>query len=161
MKNHALYDTPYGTMAVIYEDNVIRALLMPLADTLDYKVGRLPGANKVTELTEQVNREIQEYFRGERKEFTFPIEAEGTEFQRKVWKALRDIPYGETRSYKDIAVAIDNPKACRAVGMANNKNPHIIVVPCHRVIGANGTLVGYANGLEMKEKLLEMEKNNK
>ena len=82
---------------------------------------------------------------------------EGTPFQKKVWNALQNIPYGETRTYKQIAEEIGNPKACRAVGMANNKNPMIIVVPCHRVIGANGKLVGYGGGLEMKRALLDLE----
>ena len=83
----------------------------------------------------------------------------GTVFQQQVWKALCDIPYGETRSYKQIAEAIGNPKAVRAVGMANNRNPLIIVVPCHRVVGANGKLVGYAAGIEKKEFLLKLEKS--
>ena len=98
-----------------------------------------------------------EYLEGKRKVFDFPYEFHGTEFQKKVWKKLCDIPYGETRTYKDIAIAIGNPKACRAVGMSNNKNPITIAVPCHRVIGANGKLVGYAGGIEMKKKLLEIE----
>ena len=84
----------------------------------------------------------------------------GTEFQKRVWKALCDIPYGETRSYKQIAQAIGNPKAVRAVGMANNKNPLLVIVPCHRVIGANGQLVGYASGLEKKRFLLQLENPN-
>ena len=84
----------------------------------------------------------------------------GTEFQQKVWKALQEIPYGETRTYGEIAAAIGNPKAARAVGMANNKNPIGIIIPCHRVVGANGKLVGYAGGMEKKEFLLELERNN-
>ena len=105
--------------------------------------------------------ELDEYFKGKRKNFSFPMLPEGTEFQNKVWKALIEIPYGEKRTYKDIAITIGNPKACRAVGLANNKNPLPIVVPCHRVIGSNGKLVGYAGGLDIKEKLLEIEKENK
>lgn len=88
-------------------------------------------------------------------------ELKGTEFQKKVWKQLTYIPYGETRTYKEIAVAIGNPKASRAVGMANNKNPITIVVPCHRVVGSNGKMVGYAGGLDMKKKLLDLEKRNR
>lgn len=84
----------------------------------------------------------------------------GTEFQKKVWKELLNIPYGETRSYKDIAIAIGNGKACRAVGNANNKNPIAIIVPCHRVVGSNGSMTGYAGGLDIKEKLLKIEKYN-
>ena len=86
-----------------------------------------------------------------------PLHPNGTEFQIKVWKALTEIPYGETRSYKDIAISIGNEKACRAVGMANNKNPIPIIIPCHRVIGANKKLVGYAGGLDLKERLLDLE----
>lgn len=102
--------------------------------------------------------QLTEYFEGKRKEFTLPLAPEGTEFRKKVWKALCDIPYGETRSYGDIAKAVGNPKASRAVGGANNKNPIIIVIPCHRVIGADGSLTGYACGIEIKKRLLELEK---
>lgn len=113
---------------------------------------------KETPLIEECFKQLNEYFKGERKEFNVPIEVEGSEFQKKVWNALLDIPYGETRSYKDIAIAIGNEKACRAVGMANNRNPISIIIPCHRVIGANGKLVGYGGGLNIKEKLLNIEK---
>ena len=104
-----------------------------------------------------VFNQISEYLGGNRRKFTFPFKLSGTEFQKKVWMELCNIPYGQTRSYKDIAKAIGNPKACRAVGNANNKNPLIIVVPCHRVIGTNGKLTGYGAGLEMKEALLQLE----
>lgn len=102
--------------------------------------------------------QLEEYLKGNRKIFDFPIEVQGTPFQLKVWDALRNIPYGETRSYKQIAEAIEKPKAVRAVGMANNRNPLLIVNPCHRVIGSNGKLVGYASGLPLKEFLLKLEK---
>ncbi len=102
-----------------------------------------------------------EYFAGSRKEFDIPLKLYGTEFQIKVWKALEVIPYGETKSYKDIAICIDNPKGCRAVGLANNRNPIPIIIPCHRVIGANGKLVGYGGGIDKKIFLLELEKNKK
>ena len=95
-----------------------------------------------------------------RKNFDIEIEMIGTEFQKKVWKELLNIPYGETRSYKDIAIAIGNGKACRAVGNANNKNPIAIIVLCHRVVGSNGSMTGYAGGLDIKEKLLKIEKYN-
>ena len=108
-------------------------------------------------MTDTVYSQINEYLDGSRKTFNFPYELRGTEFQKKVWTELCKIPYGETRTYKDIAVAIGNPKASRAVGMANNKNPIIIAVPCHRVIGANGSLTGYAGGLGMKAALLSLE----
>lgn len=114
--------------------------------------------NNKTELTDKVYEQITEYLVGKRKEFDFPFTLNGTEFQKKVWSQLQKIPYGETRSYKDIAVAIGNPKSCRAVGMANNKNPIMIVVPCHRVVGSNGKLMGYAGGTDMKETLLKIEK---
>lgn len=113
---------------------------------------------KETPLIKECFKQLNEYFKGERKEFNVPIEVEGSEFQKKVWNALLDIPYGETRSYKDIAIAIGNEKACRAVGMANNRNPISVIIPCHRVIGANGKLVGYGGGLNIKEKLLNIEK---
>jgi O-6-methylguanine DNA methyltransferase len=102
---------------------------------------------------------LSEYLIGERKSFDLPLNPRGTVFQQQVWKALCDIPYGETRSYKQIAEAIGNPKAVRAVGMANNRNPLLIVIPCHRVIGANGKLVGYGAGIEKKEFLLKLEKS--
>lgn len=103
--------------------------------------------------------ELTAYFNGEKKEFTFNYETWGTAFQKQVWQALiHDIPFGETKSYKDIAEIIDNPKAVRAVGGAVNKNPISIVVPCHRVIGANGKLVGYGGGIDKKEFLLGIEK---
>ena len=102
---------------------------------------------------------MSEYLIGKRKSFDLPLNPRGTVFQQQVWKALCDIPYGETRSYKQIAEAIGNPKAVRAVGMANNRNPVLIVVPCHRVIGANGKLVGYGAGIEKKEFLLKLEKS--
>lgn len=103
-------------------------------------------------------KELKEYFEGKRREFTFNLSIKGTEFQKKVWKELIKIPYGETRSYKEIAKAIGNENASRAVGNANNKNNLPIVIPCHRVIGKNGSLVGYELGLKMKEFLLRLEK---
>ena len=102
--------------------------------------------------------QLDEYFKGIRTVFNIPIMPQGTEFQRRVWNALTEIDYGKTRTYGEIAAAIGNPKAARAVGLANNKNPISIIVPCHRVVGANGRLVGYAGGLETKSFLLELEK---
>ncbi|HBC97419.1 MAG TPA: methylated-DNA--[protein]-cysteine methyltransferase [Clostridium sp.] len=113
-----------------------------------------------TPLLKKANLELEEYFNGSRKLFDLPLAPEGTEFQKKVWSALGKIPYGETRSYKEIAMAVGNPKAFRAVGMANNRNPIPIFIPCHRVIGSNGDLVGYGGGLNLKEKLLKIEKTN-
>jgi O-6-methylguanine DNA methyltransferase len=101
--------------------------------------------------------ELEEYFAGKRREFTFPIDLRGTDFQLACWRALLAIPYGETRTYADIARAVGKPNAFRAVGMANNRNPIAIVVPCHRVIASDGSLCGYGGGLDVKRKLLELE----
>jgi O-6-methylguanine DNA methyltransferase len=101
--------------------------------------------------------ELEEYFAGQRREFSFALDLRGTDFQLACWRALLKIPYGETRSYADIARAVDRPTGFRAVGMANNRNPIAIVVPCHRVIASDGTLCGYGGGLDIKRKLLELE----
>ena len=101
--------------------------------------------------------QLNEYFAGQRREFSIPLDLRGTDFQLKCWRALLDIPYGETRSYRDLAKAIGHPKAFRAVGMSNNRNPIAIVVPCHRVIAADGSLCGYGGGLDIKRQLLELE----
>jgi len=101
--------------------------------------------------------ELEEYFAGQRREFTFPLDLRGTDFQLACWRALLAIPYGETRTYADIARAVGRPTAFRAAGMANNRNPIAIVVPCHRVIASDGTLCGYGGGLDVKRKLLELE----
>jgi O-6-methylguanine DNA methyltransferase len=101
--------------------------------------------------------ELEQYFSGSRREFSFPLDLRGTDFQLACWRALLAIPYGETRTYADIACAVSKPNAFRAVGMANNRNPIAIVVPCHRVIASDGTLCGYGGGLGVKRKLLELE----
>ncbi len=111
-----------------------------------------------TPVLAEAGKQLKEYFAGMRRDFDLPLAPAGTAFMQKVWKALQDIPYGETRSYKEIAAAAGNVKACRAVGMANNRNPISIFIPCHRVIGANGELVGYGGGLDKKVFLLELEK---
>ena len=102
-------------------------------------------------------RELEEYFAGQRREFSFALDLRGTDFQLACWRALLAIPYGETRTYADIARAVGRPQGFRAVGMANNRNPVAIVVPCHRVIASDGTLCGYGGGLEIKRKLLALE----
>lgn len=107
----------------------------------------------------EISRQLEAYFSGELKSFSIKLAPEGTEFQKSVWNALCEVPYGETRSYKDIAISIGNPRAYRAVGLANNRNPIAIIVPCHRIIGANGKLIGYASGLDVKEFLLRLEEN--
>lgn len=110
-----------------------------------------------TNLTDAASEQLSAYFSGELQGFDLPLDAAGTPFQRSVWQALRAIPFGETRSYRELAEAIGNPRAVRAVARANGANPLSIVVPCHRVIGADGTLTGYAGGLEMKARLLALE----
>lgn len=128
---------------------------------LDFKPIKATNVlEKETELIKTTYQELLEYFSGLRKTFDVPIKLNGTDFQVKVWRALCQIPYGKTITYKDIATIIGQEKACRAVGMANNKNPICIIVPCHRVIGKNGSLTGYAGGLSIKEKLLNLEANN-
>jgi O-6-methylguanine DNA methyltransferase len=102
-------------------------------------------------------KQVEEYLSGERRKFSIPLDLQGTEFQKRVWQELLRIPYGKTRSYKEIAELIQNEKALRAVGTANGRNPISLIVPCHRVIGSNGTLTGYAGGLNIKEKLLKLE----
>ncbi len=111
-------------------------------------------------VVEKLKSQLDEYFAGLRTVFDIPLAPQGTEFQKLVWNALLQIPYGVIASYKDIAAIIKKPKACRAVGMANNKNPIAILIPCHRVIGANGKLRGYNGGVEVMQKLLALESKN-
>lgn len=153
MKNedYAVYDSPCGRLKIGYTDTAIRYVLFT-----DEK-----GIGKPSELSERAATQLTEYFSSKRKDFDLPLEPQGTEFRKKVWSALMEIPYGETRSYKDIAERIGNPKACRAVGGANNKNPISIIIPCHRVVGADGSLVGYGGGLDKKTMLLDLESKNR
>lgn len=111
-----------------------------------------------TPLHREVKRQLAEYFSGARKVFDLPLAMAGTDFQKRCWAALREIPYGETRSYGDMARAVGSPKAFRAVGMANHRNPIAIIVPCHRVVGSNGSLTGFGGGLDVKAFLLSLEK---
>ncbi len=113
-----------------------------------------------TDLLEEAQAELEEYFFGKRRKFDLPLSIFGTEFQKRVWDTLLQIPYGATLAYGEVARIIGSPKACRAVGMANNQNPLMILVPCHRVIGADGSLVGYGGGLNIKKKLLQLEKEH-
>jgi len=146
------YETPYGIISIKSDGSAITSIkIAGEAEPVD--------RNIADKLTDKAAKQLNEYFASKRKQFDLPLKPHGTNFQLAVWKALVEIPYGETRSYKDIAVAINNPKACRAVGLANNKNPVWIVIPCHRVIGSNGTLTGYGGGLKMKQRLLDLEKN--
>ena len=144
------YETKLGSVTIVEEDGA----LLAITTHRTYE-----GIKQETPLINEAYRQLSEYLLGERKRFDLPLNPQGTVFQQQVWKALCDIPYGETRSYKQIAEAIGNPKAVRAVGMANNRNPLLIVVPCHRVIGANGQLVGYGAGIDKKEFLLKLEKS--
>lgn len=116
--------------------------------------------NRSNPLLDQTEKELSEYFIWKRENFSIPISPTGTVFQQKAWEALTQIPYGETRSYKEEAILAWNPKAVRAIGGANNKNPIVIIIPCHRVIGADGNLVGYGGGIERKIWLLEHEKKS-
>lgn len=115
---------------------------------------------QTTELLSMATIQLDEYFQGKRTTFSLPFKLTGTPFQLTVWKELQNIPYGKTTSYKEIAQKMNKPKAYRAVGMANNKNPLPIIIPCHRVIGSNGKLIGYAGGLKLKNYLLELEKSH-
>lgn len=155
MKNTFYYNTKIGEIAIEENGLAITRLYFVNKD-LEKEV----EIKEETWLMRKAIKEIKEYLEGKRNSFDLPLEPEGTEFQKKVWNVLKEIPYGETRSYGEIAKLIGNEKASRAVGMANNKNPIMIIIPCHRVIGVNGKLVGYAGGLDVKEKLLNMEKNH-
>lgn len=152
MKFKHTYNTRIGLVEICADE---KSLL-----EISFGSGGGPGIPEVeTPLIRKAREQLDEYFEGNRQTFDLPISLEGTVFQQQVWNALMEIPYGETRSYKDIAVAIGNPKAVRAVGMANNKNKIPVIIPCHRVIGSNGSLVGYAGGLDVKAQLLALEKN--
>lgn len=121
----------------------------------------LEANEKEIRILSKAIHQLEEYLDGKRQNFNLPLDVSGTDFQKSVWNELRKIPYGETRSYKDIAHLLKNEKAVRAVGTANGRNPISIIVPCHRVIGTNGTLTGYAGGLAIKAKLLDLEKQGK
>ncbi|MCL2662279.1 MAG: methylated-DNA--[protein]-cysteine S-methyltransferase [Oscillospiraceae bacterium] len=144
------YDSPFGKITIESDGNAVTSV-----KTQSHTDPT--GEKKASTLTDIAAMQLDEYFAGKRKKFDIPINPHGTAFQLSVWKALQAIPYGKTRSYKQIAQAIGNPKACRAVGLANNKNPIWIIIPCHRVIGADGSLTGYGGGINMKKKLLEIE----
>jgi O-6-methylguanine DNA methyltransferase len=148
------YKFKKGYLIISYTDSSITGLLR--AKDLSHII----SDNYSNDLLNRTIKQLDEYFEGIRFEFDLPLSFKGTDFQMKVWRELLNIPYGETRSYKDIATAIGKPKACRAVGGANNKNPIILICPCHRVIGASGKLVGYGGGLDMKEYLLSLESSN-
>ena len=154
IKEHFLMESPLGTLTLVNTDGVLSGIYMP-----EHKRGPKPEAlgTRAHSGFEQTVSELQEYFGKSRTEFTLPLAPQGTDFQRRVWQALRNIPYGETRTYAQLADAIGNRAAIRAVGLANGRNPISIVVPCHRVIGSDGSLTGYAGGLDRKKLLLELE----
>lgn len=144
-------DYPIGTLGLMDDgQGLSRVFLRREGVQADAPEGETP-------LTLQAAAELDEYFANRRKSFTVPLSPHGTAFQLAVWQALRDIPYGETRSYGQIAAAVGRPNAARAVGMANHDNPLLIITPCHRVVGKGGALTGFACGLEVKRGLLELE----
>jgi len=148
--------SPVGKLILVASDSGLAAILWENDDPDRVRLGSImedPGHPVLI----SAERQLAEYFAGERKRFDLPLDFNGTEFQKQVWSALLTIPFGETRSYAEIARMIGRPAACRAVGAANGKNPISIVAPCHRVIGANGTLTGFAGGLKAKEYLLQLE----
>lgn len=155
MKHVYYYDFPIGKLAIADNSEAITHITThDVYDREEYEI-------KETDLIKKAHLQLSEYFEGKRKTFDLPLAPHGTDFQKRCWQALQTIPYGETWSYKQLAIAIGNAKACRAVGGANNKNPIIIVIPCHRVIGANGQLVGYGGGLPIKEALLALENKHR
>jgi len=148
-------DSPIGELLLLGDERALHGLYMqegrrPVRIAPQWRRSEAPFAG--------VRAELREYFAGERFAFETPLAMAGSPFERRVWRALRDIPYGETVSYGEIARRIDQPTAARAVGLANGRNPIAVIVPCHRVIGANGTLTGYGGGLERKQLLLELER---
>ncbi len=148
------YDTIIGKIGITEKNNAISSIIFTNEEISDL-------IKKETILIKTTFKEIEDYFNGKLKKFSVPIAPEGTEFMNQVWNELMKIPYGETCSYQSIAIKINNEKASRAIGLANNKNPIPIIIPCHRVIGKNKKLVGYAGGLHIKAKLLEIEQKYK
>ena len=148
--------SPVGRLTLVANDKSLVALLWENEKPNRVKLPEMEKSSKNPVILE-TSKQLKEYFAGERKSFDLPLDPMGTEFQQKVWKALRKIPFGKTKSYKELAIAVGNPNASRAVGAANGKNPISIIVPCHRVIGANGKLTGFAGGLENKDILLKTE----
>lgn len=150
-------DTPVGRLLLAGDEDKLRYLVFDQEKSRERH--RLPGEDweeSARPFREPI-RQLKAYFRGKLTEFDVPLGGEGTDFQKKVWQALRDVPYGQTTSYGQIAKTIGRPKACRAVGLANGRNPISIIVPCHRIIGSNGKLVGYGGGLDRKTRLLQLE----
>jgi methylated-DNA-[protein]-cysteine S-methyltransferase len=154
MNVYTYIDSPLGKITLQANESGMSGVWFETHTTQPDALGKYSPDNS---LLQQCEGQLTEYFSGKRSSFEIPISAQGTAFQKKVWHALTTIPYGETWSYQELANAIDNPKAVRAVGLANGKNPISIIVPCHRVIGKNGKLTGYAGSLERKAWLLDFE----
>ena len=149
------YQSPIGVLKIKEENNCIVGVHLL---TESEEISKTEVESKCSPLLIKACTQLTEYFAGERTSFSLPIKfTTGTPFQHSVWNALRNIPYGETRSYEDIAVAVGNPKAVRAIGQANHNNPVLLLVPCHRVINKNGSLGGFGCGVEIKKQLLQLE----
>ncbi|MCC6215076.1 MAG: methylated-DNA--[protein]-cysteine S-methyltransferase [Polyangiaceae bacterium] len=148
------YDSPLGPLGLLADAEALVALELPRTFPAAHRSSTPPRAPSVLR---RAARQLDEYFAGRRRDFDLPLRADGTEFQRRVWGALSRIPWGETRSYADVARAIGQPTATRAVGLANGRNPLAILVPCHRVIGSDGSLTGFGGGLALKRWLLAHE----
>lgn len=149
------YTLSLGSFGIAEETDEITNLFFP-NDTLPQNV-----ENFESPILKEAALQLKSYFNGKLKEFSLPLAPAGTEFMKKIWHCISEVPYGETASYKEIAISSGNPRAVRAVGMANNRNPIPIFIPCHRIIGNNGKLIGYRGGLEIKAKLLELEMLNR
>jgi methylated-DNA-[protein]-cysteine S-methyltransferase len=151
-------DTPIGTLTLAADANGLRHIEFPSNRHPVDRAGWVPGADGIAaDIIESTARQLREYFDGARRDFDLPLAPEGTAFQCEVWRTLATIPYGQTWSYRDLAHAIGKPAAVRAVGAANGRNPLPIVLPCHRVIGADGSLTGFGGGLPIKAALLRLE----
>ena len=144
-------DFPFGRFGVEEKEGAVTHLYLNPAGAV------LPAEERETPLLAEAMRQLAEYFAGERREFELPVAPEGTPFMRRVWAELVKVPYGAIATYGEIAERIGNPGGSRAVGLANNRNPIAIIIPCHRIIGSSGKLVGYAGGVELKERLLALE----
>ncbi|RSU75922.1 cysteine methyltransferase [Sphingomonas sp. S-NIH.Pt3_0716] len=148
--------SPVGDLTLVASDEGLMAVLWHDDDPARVRLGARSEATDHPVLRDATSQ-LSEYFAGQRQHFSVPLHFQGTDFQRQVWAALLDIPFGETRSYADIARAIGRPTATRAVGAANGRNPISIIAPCHRVVGSNGALTGFAGGVETKKYLLDLE----
>ncbi len=153
---YTVIDSPLGPLTLIGSSKGLSAILYDAHQKASINFDDYERNDKLS-LFAKTELQLSEYFRGERTDFDIPLDMQGSDFQIKVWKQLKKIPFGSTCSYGDIAHRIKSPKSSRAVGMANGKNPISIIVPCHRVIGSNGTLTGYAGGLDKKKYLLNLE----